>query len=225
VPDGQLGDCGSASVSECALHLNIVHKLSDKVLGSHPGKCCVTCSSYFIEPESVYGPIVTRPKTVGMVIATGNVGASLTFDVSKTQTYVTRDGGSTWKKISGKTCVYDFADHGGFMLWAIHTESVGTYSFSTDYGATSSECTITGGSMIVSDVISEPGGASSSILLQGTRGTAGVVVKADFSSYYSRTCSDVDFENWALAGENACILGVARTYQVWFCTYDQRHFR
>jgi hypothetical protein len=46
-------------------------------------------------------------------MATGNLGDRLTPFASKTNTYLTQDGGLSWIEAAKGSHIYEFGDHGG----------------------------------------------------------------------------------------------------------------
>tara|TARA_B100000780_G_scaffold190788_1_gene134329 strand:+ start:2294 stop:2713 length:420 start_codon:yes stop_codon:yes gene_type:complete len=67
-------------------------------------------------------------------MATGNLGDRLTPYASKTNTYLTRDGGLSWIEAAKGSHIYEFGDHGGIILMARDNVATQTLSYSWDHG-------------------------------------------------------------------------------------------
>ena len=65
-----------------------------------------------------WGPFYSLDSAIGLAMATGNLGDRLTPYASKTNTYLTRDGGLSWIEAAKGSHIYEFGDHGGIILMA-----------------------------------------------------------------------------------------------------------
>jgi len=91
VVDGKKYDC--TNLNDCSLHLN---------LGS----------------SRSFGPLYSNDNSVGLIIATGNVGKYLAKRVDQINTYLSRDSGLTWFEVLRGSSIYEIGDHGGIIVMA-----------------------------------------------------------------------------------------------------------
>ena len=61
---------------------------------------------------------------VGLIVAYGNIGNSLTSEYDLPKTFYSRDGGLTWKMLSKFLLATSFGDHGGLLLAINDTEAI-----------------------------------------------------------------------------------------------------
>ncbi|CAE8626011.1 unnamed protein product, partial [Polarella glacialis] len=66
----------------------------------------------------LYAPFYSMETAVGIIMGTGNVGASLRFEPEETSTFLSRDGGLTWLEAHKGAFIYEFGDHGGLIVMA-----------------------------------------------------------------------------------------------------------
>lgn len=67
-----------------------------------------------------YGWFYSEPGAVGLVLSTGNVGDFLRYEKSQVNTFMSRDGGITWKEVFKGSTRYTFADSGGIVVAMPH---------------------------------------------------------------------------------------------------------
>ena len=53
-------------------------------------------------------------------MATGNTGDYLDFAADVTCTWLSHDGGATWRDVLNFPGIYEFGDHGGILVMAPH---------------------------------------------------------------------------------------------------------
>ncbi len=156
----------SYSCLQCTLNLHGIHKNTDGIAES-----------------DIWGPVYTPGTAVGLILATGNVGLYLSDQLSDVATFFSRDGGISWKEVAKGSFVYEFGDHGAITVMANSIVSLCSYLLSLDIDQTDSiiyswneginwtECAF-GSSMLVNDILVQPGGTSQMFLAYGTK-TAG----------------------------------------------------
>ena len=158
---------------------------------------------------------------VGLLIAAGNVGSSLT-KFKKADMFLSLDGGKIWKEIAKDAHMYEIIGHGGVVVMVNDEEQVDFCLYSVDGGITFMRKELgkytDGKKLRIKSIISEPSGTTYYVDLIGklSDGTS-VSIHLDFSSVYSRDCmhSDEDstrndYEFWTLSGSsdsNHCVFG------------------
>ena len=92
------------------------------------------CSLHIHGTSDYWGPFYSLDSAIGLAMATGNLGDRLTAYASKTNTYLTRDGGLSWIEAAKGSHIYEFGDHGGVILMARDNVPTQTLSYSWDQG-------------------------------------------------------------------------------------------
>lgn len=167
------------------------------------------------------GDIVTG-QTPGILIGIGNVGKYLEHSFDQLKTFISRDGGLTWKKISDKPSVFAFGDLGNIIVTAPvdlnyfmtgKTDTVSDYiSFSLDQGDTWSELKL-GSKVVPLYFVNNDDNTDTSILLNSLDPNGESIVHSfDFSSAFDRICTDDDKEEWQaridpITKEAVCVYG------------------
>jgi hypothetical protein len=183
------------------------------------------CSLHIHGTSDYWGPFYSLESAIGLAMATGNLGDRLTALASKTNTYITRDGGMSWIEAAKGSHIYEFGDHGGLILMARDNVPTQTLSYSWDHGMSWSEYTFSTEPVEVNNIIVERSGKDTVFLLYGTlsgkkgqRKRQSIIFWLDFTSTL-RVCSGGDsatgdFEQWEPRGsfQNQCILGHETKY-------------
>jgi hypothetical protein len=167
-----------------------------------------------------FGPLHTKPNTVGIAMATGNVGDGLSdTDVG---VYFTRDGGHEWLQVANGSYTYDFADHGALLAAAVNNEDTQLVKWSWNEGLTWTTCSALQNAtqqLIVRNIVADPASIGERMMLHGVDSVTkrGVVVHFDFTSLHERSCGADDYEMWspraADGGDTPCLLGVTSAYK------------
>jgi len=144
------------------------------------------------------------PETdVGLIIATGNEGCNNTLQKTL---FLSRDGGWTWRQLSHQRQIFDVADHGAFLVFAPSRTSVDSFTYSIDYGVTTTSCEFTtSGQYQTHSFYSATDSTSSSFILSASNSSMNMLFYINFSNYFSRDCvganrpgaASSDFETWS----------------------------
>merc|ERR1712166_1697678 len=160
-------------------------------MGGQPTNCNPTggCSLHIHGTSDYWGPFYSLDSAIGLAMATGNLGDRLTPLASKTNTYITRDGGMSWIEAAKGSHIYEFGDHGGLILMARDNVATQTLSYSWDHGMSWSQYTFSNEPVEVNNIIVERSGKDIIFLLYGTQGGVkgqkkrqSVIFWLDFSS-------------------------------------------
>lgn len=92
----------------------------------------------------------------GIIVATGNVGSHLTETYSLLNTYLSIDGGHTWKEILKGPHVFEIGDHGGIILAANAANKTNIIKYSWDEGNTWNDYKLNVPSFEIEAIITEP---------------------------------------------------------------------
>ncbi|XP_026182806.1 sortilin isoform X2 [Mastacembelus armatus] len=167
---------------------------------------------------------LSEPTAVGLVIAHGTVGDSLSSS-QHPDVFVSSDGGYSWRGTLRGPHHYSILNSGGLIVAveAQHEGQVKTIKFSTDEGQCWKSYNFTEQPFFFAGLASEPGTRAMNVSVWGFRPEDDgqpmwVTVTIDFQSLIARECNDQDYEEWLAhsteEGErNGCVLGVKETYR------------
>ena len=168
-----------------------------------------------------FPPVYSYHGATGILMGVGLVGTHL-GDSGQYNTYLSRDGGMSWKMVDPGPHVYEYGDMGG-MIVAIPIERYADkVIFTYDMGATWWEFDI-GEPMHVDNILTIPLATSLEFLLYGQLPSGhGVSQHFDFTTLKRRTCTGFDtadteasdFETWSPSDQmrKDCLLGQKHTY-------------
>ena len=175
------------------------------------------------------GEFVTGP-TPGILLGIGIRGEKLPENFSNMNTYMSRDGGASWRKVIDSPSTFSFADFGNIavcipfktefdesrnMVWK--TDS---FTYSLDQGKTWSNMKLENQNSIPVMMTTAKDGTSHhmTFLLFDTKSQRYIITSADFSNAFSRKCDKKkDYEVWYArqdpqTKEPVCILGQKQKY-------------
>ncbi|KAF6718478.1 Sortilin, partial [Oryzias melastigma] len=169
---------------------------------------------------------LSEPTAVGLVIAHGTVGDSLSSS-QYPDVFVSSDGGYSWKGTLKGPHLYSILDSGGLIVAveAQHKGQVKTIKFSTDEGQCWKLYNFTEQPFFFAGLASEPGTNAMLVSVWGFRPEDDnqpmwVAVTIDFQSLITRECTTDDYEEWLAhsteekdSETNGCVLGVKETYR------------
>ncbi|KAJ8261816.1 hypothetical protein GJAV_G00158740 [Gymnothorax javanicus] len=165
------------------------------------------------------------PSAVGLVIAHGSVGDSVTS--ARPDVYVSDDGGYTWTRTLMGPHHYAILDSGGLVVAVeSHTDRlIHTVKFSTDEGQCWKLYNFTDHPIFFTGLASEPGTKTMNLTIWGYRleekyKATWVAVTIDFQPLLIRECEEQDYEEWlahsTASGDprtDGCILGYRETFR------------
>ncbi|KAF9114475.1 vacuolar protein sorting/targeting protein PEP1 [Mortierella sp. AM989] len=162
------------------------------------------------------GAVFSASSSVGLVMGVGNVGKFL-GSLSEAQTYLSRDAGRTWSKVSDKRMLYEFGDEGGVLALVDPSAPTQEISYSYDFGTTWQKTEFADGPVKIQTLTTEPTSHTSKITVTGTYANGdrqAVISTLDFGN--RRNCvldknnlEKSDFEKWSPFedDDDRCILG------------------
>uniref|UniRef100_A0A8D3EAU1 VPS10 domain-containing protein n=1 Tax=Scophthalmus maximus TaxID=52904 RepID=A0A8D3EAU1_SCOMX len=197
-------DCGE-QIKKCNLHIHGEHSRNNMIV-----------------------PMLalSEPSAIGLVIAHGTVGDSLSSS-QHPDVFVSSDGGYSWRGTLRGPHHYSILDSGGLVV-AVEAQRGGqvrTIKFSTDEGQCWKSYNFTEQPFFFAGLASEPGTKAMNVSVWGFRPEEDgqpmwVTVTIDFQSLITRECNKRDYEEWLAhsteggdAGRKGCVLGVKETYR------------
>lgn len=159
---------------------------------------------------------------VGLMIGVGNVGEYLTGK-DDGDTFLTRDGGITWKEIKKGSYMWEYGDQGSIIVIVEENKETDKLWYSLDEGENWQEYDF-GDKIYVEDITTIPSDTSRKFLLWGrpsSRGEKIITVQLDFSGLTDTKCilkengEGGDFELWSPQHplqESGCLFGHKAQY-------------
>ncbi|KAK1169010.1 sortilin [Acipenser oxyrinchus oxyrinchus] len=195
--------CASDS-KRCSLHIHGEYSISNQLAPMLP---------------------LSDPSAVGLIIAHGDVGDSIT--AVKPDVYISDDGGYSWMKTLEGPHHYTLLDSGGLIVAVEYYTDIPfkTVKFSTDEGQCWQLYNFTDKPIIFAGLASEPGTKTMNISIWGYMPEAGykatwVSVTIDFEQLLTRDCEDDDYVNWLAhstdegdIANDGCVLGYKETFR------------
>lgn len=191
--------------------------------GSSLNRCSLNLHGYTERAD--YRDTFSSQSAVGMMLAVGNVGESLSplFDGN---TFFTRDGGASWKEIKKGYYMWEYGDQGSIIVIVNGHDSTNTVSYSLDEGDNWNDYQFSDELVRVEDIATVPSDTSLKFLLIGrlplSRGERSFTIQLDFTDMFSRKCElkyddpeNDDFELWSPSHpfqENNCLFGHEAQY-------------
>ncbi|KAK5605186.1 hypothetical protein CRENBAI_023332 [Crenichthys baileyi] len=169
---------------------------------------------------------LSEPSAIGLVIAHGTVGNSLSSS-QHPDVFVSSDGGYNWIGTLRGPHHYSILDSGALIVAVeAHNEGqVKTIKFSTDEGQCWKSYNFTEQPFFFAGLASEPGTKAMNVSVWGFRPEEDgqpmwVAVTIDFQSLITRECNNKDYEEWLAhstdewdSERNGCVLGMKETYR------------
>ncbi|GBB91648.1 hypothetical protein RclHR1_01900013 [Rhizophagus clarus] len=163
------------------------------------------------------GSIFSVQSAIGLLIGVGNYGRRL-LPYNECNTFMSRDGGRTWKEIRRGPSLYEFGDQGTIIVVVDNEAPTDHILYSWNYGKDWKKYTFTTSAPVrVSLLTTNPKSTSLKFLLLGftiqtsTHEASPVVITLDFSQLEKKKCEKDDFELWNPMDENSddhtCLLG------------------
>ncbi|KAG5366909.1 Vacuolar protein sorting/targeting protein 10 [Yarrowia sp. B02] len=154
-----------------------------------------------------YRDTYTSASAVGMMIGVGNVGEYLEGYLDG-NTYLTVDGGITWREIKKGAFMWEYGDQGSILVIVDGEEPTNEVFFSLDEGVTWNPYKFSEDLVKVDDISTVPNDNSRRFLLTGksprSKGEQSTTVHIDFSGLTDRQCKldesnpdKDDYELWS----------------------------
>ncbi|ODV78209.1 vacuolar protein sorting/targeting protein 10 [Suhomyces tanzawaensis NRRL Y-17324] len=189
-------------------------------IGQPLSKCSLNLHGFTERPD--YRDTFSSSSATGLMIGSGNVGEFLQKS-ENINTYMTRDGGITWREIRKGYYMWEYGDRGTIVVLVNGAEETDTMHYSLDEGRTWNDYKFAKEPLKVIELATVPSDTSKKFLIFGTRDKSTTLsYSIDFSGLYKRQCqldldnpdSD-DFEYWTPSHPNLpdnCLFGHEARY-------------
>ena len=174
------------------------------------GDCGLQLNVYHLQDVP---PIYAKQNSVGLMLANGNVGSYLNLRLADLNTYLSEDGGVSWKQIAEGVHTYEFGDHGGIILIASSNHFVDYIKYSLDYGDTFTLLSLNQ-TLLIKNIITEESNTGLHFLLYGTSVIGeGLTFSLNFANLGLPTCAPSDYEEWTPFSQTSCLLGEKKVFK------------
>lgn len=160
--------------------------------GKGTDKCSLHLHGYTERKDS--RDTFSSGSAIGLMMGVGNVGEYLS-GMDDADTFLTRDGGITWKSVKKGRHMWEYGDSGSVIVIVPESEPTKVIYYSLDEGDTWEEFQFSDEEMDIADISTLPSDTSKNFLLWGeNKGGSGkrnkvVTVNLDFSGIRDRSCT------------------------------------
>ncbi|KAL2005236.1 hypothetical protein VTN00DRAFT_2446 [Thermoascus crustaceus] len=192
--------------------------------GKPTDKCSLHLHGYTErdDPRDTY----SSGSAIGLMMGIGNVGEYLA-PRDESDTFITRDGGLTWKSVKKGRYMWEYGDQGSVIVIVEESKPTKVVYYSLDEGDTWEEFQFSDMEMRIDDISTVPSDTSRNFLLWGREvgsGSQGKIatVNLDFSGLRDRQChlnenagENEDYYLWEPKHpmqENNCLFGHVEQY-------------
>nr|XP_057942775.1 VPS10 domain-containing receptor SorCS3-like [Doryrhamphus excisus] len=160
------------------------------------------------------GAISTKSSAPGIIVATGNIGAELSYN--NVGMYMSSDAGNSWRQIFEEEHNVWFLDKGGALV-AVKQPSVPTKHLwvSFDEGRQWTQHSFSSVPLFVDGVLVEAGAENQIMTFFGhfSHRSEWQLIKIDYKSIFSRKCAEEDYQTWHLHNQGEpCVMGQKQIY-------------
>ncbi|XP_034043251.1 VPS10 domain-containing receptor SorCS3 [Thalassophryne amazonica] len=166
--------------------------------------------------ENLYlsGSISTKSSAPGIIVATGNIGAELSYN--NVGMFISSDAGNSWRQIFEEEHNVWFLDQGGALV-AVKQPSVPTRHLwvSFDEGRQWTQHSFSLVPLFVDGVLVEAGAENQIMTFFGhfSHRSEWQLIKIDYKSIFSRKCMEEDYQTWHLHNQGEpCVMGQKQIY-------------
>ncbi|KAK9455647.1 hypothetical protein V1511DRAFT_306532 [Dipodascopsis uninucleata] len=186
--------------------------------GSNLEQCSLNLHGYTerVDVRDTY----SSASAIGMMIGVGDVGPYITSSRSDGNTYLTSDGGVTWKEIHKGRYMWEYGDQGSIIVLVAENVPTNSILYSYDEGNTWNSQIFYEDVVQVNDITTVPSDTSRNFLIHARPsdigGSKSLVVNVDFTGTTSKMCTfnaDVqksDFIGWMPrrpGSDSECLFG------------------
>lgn len=191
--------------------------------GESLAKCSLNLHAYTERDD--YRDSYSSQSAIGLMVAVGNVGEFLT-NKEDGNTYLTRDGGVTWKEVKKGNYLWEFGDSGSIIALVQNKQPTNILHYTLDEGQSWQEYKFSDELVTVKDIATTPSDTSRKFVLFASPGPSqghkSLVISIDFTNLFPRKCivdsgndQKDDFELWAPwnpQGTGECLFGHQALY-------------
>lgn len=188
--------------------------------GSSLAKCSLNLHGFTERPD--YRDTFSSASAVGLLIGVGNVGETL-LPYNEASTFMSSDGGLTWKEITKGVYMWEFGDRGTILVLVEAKDETDTLLYSTNDGADWKKFRFANQKVRVIDLATVPTDTARKFVIFASDGKSDVrAYSIDFTNFFDRQCQlDLehpdkdDYEFWSPKhpqSSESCLFGHEAKY-------------
>uniref|UniRef100_A0A3Q3LA20 Sortilin related VPS10 domain containing receptor 3 n=1 Tax=Mastacembelus armatus TaxID=205130 RepID=A0A3Q3LA20_9TELE len=176
--------------------------------------CSLHLQLQMSENPYLSGTISTKSSAPGIIMATGNIGAELSYN--NVGMFISSDAGNSWRQIFEEEHNVWFLDKGGALV-AVKQPSVPTRHLwvSFDEGRQWTQHSFSSVPLFVDGVLVEAGAENQIMTFFGhfSHRSEWQLIKIDYKSIFTRKCTEEDYQTWHLHNQGEpCVMGQKQIY-------------
>uniref|UniRef100_A0A667XEI7 Sortilin related VPS10 domain containing receptor 3 n=1 Tax=Myripristis murdjan TaxID=586833 RepID=A0A667XEI7_9TELE len=176
--------------------------------------CSLHLQLQMSENPYLSGTISTKSSAPGIIVATGNIGAELSYN--NVGMFISSDAGNSWRQIFEEEHNVWFLDKGGALV-AVKQPSVPTRHLwvSFDEGRQWTRHSFSLVPLFVDGVLVEAGAENQIMTFFGhfSHRSEWQLIKIDYKSIFTRRCTEEDYQTWHLHNQGEpCVMGQKQIY-------------
>ncbi|KAG7267824.1 hypothetical protein CRUP_017368, partial [Coryphaenoides rupestris] len=176
--------------------------------------CSLHLQLQMSENPYLSGAISSKSSAPGIIVATGNIGAELSYN--NVGMFISSDAGNSWRQIFDEEHNVWFLDKGGALV-AVKQPSVPTKHLwiSFDEGRQWARHVFSVVPLFVDGVLVEAGAENQIMTFFGhfSHRSEWQLIKIDYKSVFSRRCTEEDYQTWHLNNQGEpCVMGQKQIY-------------
>uniref|UniRef100_A0A665W0T3 PKD domain-containing protein n=1 Tax=Echeneis naucrates TaxID=173247 RepID=A0A665W0T3_ECHNA len=176
--------------------------------------CSLHLQLQMSENPYLSGAITTKSSAPGIIVATGNIGAELSYN--NVGMFISSDAGNSWRQIFQEEHNVWFLDKGGALV-AVKQPSMPTRHLwvSFDEGRQWNQHSFSSVPLFVDGVLVEAGAENQIMTFFGhfSHRSEWQLIKIDYKSIFSKKCTEEDYQTWILHNQGEpCVMGQKQIY-------------
>uniref|UniRef100_A0A7N6B717 PKD domain-containing protein n=1 Tax=Anabas testudineus TaxID=64144 RepID=A0A7N6B717_ANATE len=176
--------------------------------------CSLHLQLQMSENPYLSGTISTKSSAPGIIVATGNIGAELSYN--NVGMFISSDAGNSWRQIFEEEHNVWFLDKGGALV-AVKQPTVPTRHLwvSFDEGRQWNQHSFSSVPLFVDGVLVEAGAENQIMTFFGhfSHRSDWQLIKIDYKSIFNRKCTEEDYQTWHLHNQGEpCVMGQKQIY-------------
>ncbi|TAQ85300.1 hypothetical protein B7494_g6368 [Chlorociboria aeruginascens] len=148
-------------------------------------KCSLNIHGYTERADKTH--TFSSRSAIGLMIGVGNVGEYLTA-YKDADTFMTSDGGLTWKPVKKGPYMWEFGDQGSIVVVVKEEEPTNEVYYSLDEGDSWLPYKFSEREIVIDDITTVPSDNSRNFLLWGYDGDVLLTINLDFTGLTNRQC-------------------------------------
>lgn len=125
---------------------------------------------------------------IGLMMGTGNVGEYLKPSKEDVATFLTADGGVTWKSVKKGEYMWEYGDQGSIIVIVKDNQKTNVVHYSLDDGASWEDYKFSEDEIMINDITTVPSDNARNFLLWGKKGSDLVTINLDFTGLTDVKC-------------------------------------